>query len=49
MNGTSMSCPNASGAMACLLSVCKQQAVPYTPHSIKRALENTVRQAAAGL
>ena len=43
MNGTSMSCPNATGAMACLLSALKAQGIAYTPHAVKRALENTVR------
>lgn len=41
MNGTSMSCPHASGCVALLLSALKAQNITYTPHAIKRALENT--------
>ena len=43
MNGTSMSSPNATGAVALVLSGCKAKAsrVKYTPASIRRALEQT--------
>ncbi|XP_076356359.1 tripeptidyl-peptidase II isoform X2 [Tachypleus tridentatus] len=41
MNGTSMSSPHVSGAMGVLLSACKTRSIPYSPYSIRRAIENT--------
>ena len=43
MHGTSMSAPNAAGSIACLLSALQQQGVPYSPDSVRRALEATAR------
>ena len=43
MNGTSMSSPNACGNLALLISGLKQQDIPYTPSSLKRAIRNTAQ------
>ncbi|KAK6033902.1 peptidase, S8/S53 family [Cooperia oncophora] len=41
MNGTSMSSPNASGAIACMLSKLRSDSIPWTPYRVRIALENT--------
>jgi tripeptidyl-peptidase-2 len=43
MNGTSMSSPNCAGNVALMISALKHAGSPYTPHLIKRALENTAK------
>ncbi|MEM7387478.1 MAG: tripeptidyl peptidase II, partial [Verrucomicrobiota bacterium] len=40
-HGTSMASPNATGCIALLLSALKAEKIPYQPHTIRRALENT--------
>lgn len=47
MNGTSMSSPNCCGGIALLISALKAQGVKYTPHTIKRAIENSARRVPA--
>ena len=42
-NGTSMSSPNACGSIALLLSAFEHEKVPYSAHSIRRAVENTAQ------
>jgi len=41
MNGTSMSSPNAAGAVALLVSACKAESIPPTPFRIFRAIQAT--------
>ncbi len=41
MNGTSMASPNACGNIALMLSAAKQKKIAYTPHAIKKAIQNT--------
>uniref|UniRef100_A0A915PW83 Tripeptidyl-peptidase 2 n=1 Tax=Setaria digitata TaxID=48799 RepID=A0A915PW83_9BILA len=43
MNGTSMSSPNVTGTVACLLSSLRAQNIPWSPYLIRLALENTAR------
>ncbi|MGA1235400.1 MAG: S8 family serine peptidase [Limisphaerales bacterium] len=45
-NGTSMASPNAAGCVALLVSGLKAEGTPYTPWSIRLALENTAREVA---
>ncbi len=44
MAGTSMASPNACGALAALLSALKATKTPYSPWSVRRALQNTARR-----
>lgn len=41
MNGTSMASPHAAGVVSLLVSAMKQQHLPYSPYSVRRALGNT--------
>lgn len=43
MNGTSMASPNACGGLALLLSGLKAMKTPYTPASVRRAIQNSAR------
>eukprot|EP01041_Mallomonas_annulata_P006918 gene6918-14055_t len=43
MNGTSMSSPNACGCITLLLSAAKSSNVSYTPHRIRKAVENSAK------
>jgi len=41
MNGTSMSSPNCCGGLALLVSALRHSGLQFTPHSLRRAIENT--------
>ncbi|XP_072938553.1 tripeptidyl-peptidase 2 [Epargyreus clarus] len=41
MNGTSMAAPHVAGAVAALISGLKAKELPYSPYSMKRALQNS--------
>ncbi|VDM41821.1 unnamed protein product [Toxocara canis] len=43
MNGTSMSAPNATGTVACLLSALKANGIAWSPFMVRLALENTAK------
>ncbi|MCA9163621.1 MAG: S8 family serine peptidase, partial [Planctomycetales bacterium] len=47
MSGTSMASPNACGAVALLISGLKQQARPWSPYALRRAMQNTARPVSA--
>ena len=43
MNGTSMASPNCAGAIALILSAAKANDIPFTPYSVRKAIQNTAR------
>uniref|UniRef100_A0A224ZB69 Tripeptidyl-peptidase 2 n=1 Tax=Rhipicephalus zambeziensis TaxID=60191 RepID=A0A224ZB69_9ACAR len=43
LNGTSMSSPHAAGVVALLLSGMVARGLPYSPYSVRRALENSAQ------
>ncbi|EGD80013.1 hypothetical protein, variant [Salpingoeca rosetta] len=43
MNGTSMSSPNMCGSAAVLLSALMKRGIPWSPFSVRKALENTAK------
>ena len=46
MNGTSMASPNCAGAIALILSAAKANEIPFTPYSVRKAIQNTARDVA---
>lgn len=48
MNGTSMSSPYAAGCVALLVSGLRGERLAYTPHGVRRALENTAANLTEG-
>jgi len=44
MNGTSMACPHTAGALALLLSGCKQRNINYSPFFVKRSLTASAKR-----
>jgi tripeptidyl-peptidase-2 len=44
MNGTSMASPNACGSITLLLSALKQTHTPYSPATVRLAVENTAKE-----
>ncbi|XP_066956231.1 tripeptidyl-peptidase 2 isoform X3 [Macrobrachium rosenbergii] len=41
MNGTSMASPHTAGCVGLIVSALKQKSIPYSPYSVRRAIENT--------
>ncbi|XP_042890415.1 tripeptidyl-peptidase 2-like isoform X3 [Penaeus japonicus] len=41
MNGTSMASPHTAGCVALIVSAVKLKSIPYSPYSVRRAIQNT--------